>query len=143
MNKHFIIGNVGNQPEIVKTESTTIANFSIASNRFYKDKNGEKQQETDWLRCVAFGQRAELIEKFVDSGSKISIIGRVQTRKYEDKNGETRFTTETIVDEIEFLSSQKEQPGGRNSHPGPESQEKKIEAVEPENVEEQDDDLPF
>lgn len=138
MNKHILIGNVGNQPEIVKTSTTTIANFSVASNRFFNDKNGEKQQQTDWIRCVAFGKRAELIEKYIDTGSKISIVGRVQTRDYEDKNGEKRFTTETIVDEIEFLSSNKSEPGGKYSHPGPAASEES-----PTTEAAEDDDLPF
>lgn len=109
MNKHTIIGNVGQQPEIKKTESTTIANFTVACNRHRKNKEtGETVQETDWIRCVAFGVRAELIEKYVNKGDRIAVIGRVSSRSYEDKDQVKRYVTETITDEIEFLTSKNE-----------------------------------
>ena len=111
MNKHLIIGNVGNQPEIKRNETTTIAKFSIATNRFKKDAFGERQKLTDWLNVTAFGKTAELIEKYIDTGSKVAIVGRVSTSYYQTESGETKYFTETIIDEIEFLSSNKGNSG--------------------------------
>lgn len=109
MNKHIIIGNIGQQPEIKKTENTTIANFTVACNRYRKNKEtNETIQETDWIKCVAFGKRAELIEKFVNKGDKISLLGRVNSRSYQDNEGQTKYVTETTIDEIELLQNRSE-----------------------------------
>ena len=109
MNKHTIIGNIGQQPEIKKTDSTTIAKFTVACNRHRKNKEtGEKIQETDWINCIAFGVIAELFEKYVNKGDRIAIIGRVSTSSYENEQKEKKYFTETIVQEVEFLSSKSE-----------------------------------
>lgn len=106
MNKHIVIGNVGQLPEINATETTTIANFSIATNRFRKDKTTQETiQETDWINCVAFGKTAELIGSYVKKGSKVAVVGTVRTSSWENEQGEKKYKTETFVHEIEFLSS--------------------------------------
>jgi len=110
MNKHIIIGNVGQEPEIKNTETIKIANFSVACNKYRKDKEtNEMIQDTDWIKCVAFGLKAELIEKFVKKGDRISLVGRVSPRSYQDKENQTKYITETIIDEIEFLSNKNEE----------------------------------
>lgn len=124
MNKHFLTGNAGADPETIKTEAgTTIARFNVACNRTRKDENGEKIVETDWIRCVAFGKRAEVLDQYLKKGDKIAVVGRVQTSTYQNKEGETRYSTETIVDEFEFLGSAKNNTQGppdgqRNSSDG-------------------------
>lgn len=110
MNKHIIIGNVGQEPEIKNTDTIKIANFSVACNKHRKNKDtGEIIKDTDWIKCVAFGLKAELIEKFVHKGHKISLVGRVSPRSYQDKDDQTKYITETIIDEIEFLSNKSEE----------------------------------
>jgi single-strand DNA-binding protein len=107
MNKHLIAGNVGQEPEIRTTESgLKIANFSIAANEYRKNKEtGEKEESTTWLKIVAFGKLAELVFGYVHKGSKLLVVGKVKNREYLDKDGNKRFFTETIADEIEFLSA--------------------------------------
>lgn len=107
MNKHIIAGNVGQEPEIRITESgLKIANFSIAANEYRKNKEtGEKEESTTWLKIVAFGKLAELVFGYVHKGSKLLVVGKVKNREYLDKDGNKRFFTETIADEIEFLSA--------------------------------------
>jgi|TARA_R100000479_G_scaffold43626_2_gene19986 single-strand DNA-binding protein len=110
MNKHFITGNVGNDPEIKKLDSgMTIAKMSIAVNEFKKDKDtGQREKSTTWFNIVAFGKLAELVQAYVKKGKKILVIGKVSIREYIGEDGVKRYFTETIADEIEFLSTAKE-----------------------------------
>ena len=110
MNKHLIAGNVGNDPEIKKLESgMTIAKMSIAVNEYKKNKEtGEGEKVTAWFSIVAFGKLAELCEAYVKKGKKILVIGKVSIREYLAEDGSKRYFTETIADEIEFLSAANE-----------------------------------
>lgn len=129
MNKHFITGNAGADPETITTETgTKIARFSVACNRTRKNEQGEKIVETDWIRAVAFGKRAEVLGQYLKKGDKIAIVGRVSTSSYQTNEGETRYSTETIVDEFEFLGSAK-----NNAQPAPDGQRSG----------DDEDDLPF
>ena len=110
MNKHLIAGNVGNDPEIKRLESgMTIAKMSIAVNEYRKNKEtGEGEKATAWFSVVAFGKLAELCEAYVKKGKKILVIGKVSIREYFAEDGSKRYFTETIADEIEFLSAANE-----------------------------------
>ena len=104
-NKAIILGNVTNQPEIRTTPSgAPVVNFSIATTRFYTDRNsGEKQQEAEFHNVVAWNRLAELVGQYVDKGSLILIEGRIQTRSWDDKvTGNKRYTTEIIADNIQL-----------------------------------------
>ncbi len=104
-NQVQLIGNVGNAPEIKNFESgKKVCSFSLATNEYYH-KEGEKIQQTDWHNVVAWGKQAELIEKYVDKGKEIAIRGKLTSRSYETQNGEKRFVTEVLVNEILFLGS--------------------------------------
>jgi len=103
-NKVQLIGNVGNAPEIKDLESgKKVASFSLATNEFYKDSNGEKVQDTQWHSIVAWGKTAEIIEKYVGKGKEIALEGKLTSRSYETSEGEKRYVTEVIAREILLL----------------------------------------
>jgi single-strand DNA-binding protein len=103
-NRVQLIGNVGNEPEIKTLEGgRKLANLTIATNENYTNAKGEKVEQTEWHRVTAWGKAAEIIEKFVVKGKEIGIDGKLTHRSYEDKNGEKRYITEVIANEILLL----------------------------------------
>jgi len=103
-NKVQLIGNVGNEPEITNLESgKKVAKFSIATNEFYKNSNGEKEQNTQWHNVVALGKIAEIVEKYVGKGKEVALEGKLTSRTYETKEGEKRYVTEVVANEILLL----------------------------------------
>jgi single-strand DNA-binding protein len=102
VNKVIILGNVGQDPEI-REGNFTVAALSIATSRKWRDKAGETQSETEWHRVSAFGRLAEIISQYVRKGDPIYIEGRLRTRKYEDKQGIERWTTEIIAEQLQLL----------------------------------------
>ncbi len=105
-NRVQLIGHVGQEPE-VKTfgEGKKVANITLATNDFYRNDKGEKVEQTEWHRVVAWGKTAEIIEKFVQKGKEIAVEGKLTYRSYEDKNGEKRYVTEVVADEILLMGS--------------------------------------
>ena len=116
LNKAMLIGRLGRDPEIrYSQQGTAVVNFTLATNEQWTDKNtGEKQERTEWHRVVAFGKPAEILEKYLSKGSQVYIEGRLQTRNYE-KDGQTHYTTEIVVNDFVFL-------GGRSDNQGSEYQ---------------------
>lgn len=103
-NKVQLIGNLGNNPEIVNLESgSKLAKFSIATNESYKNAQGEKVQDTQWHNIVAWNKTADIIEKYLEKGNEIALEGKLATRSYEDKEGQKRYITEIICNEIVLL----------------------------------------
>ena len=104
-NRVQLIGNVGNDPEIKTLETgKKLAHLTIATNEIYKNEKGDKVEKTEWHRVTAWGKTAEIIEKFVVKGKEVAIDGKLTHRSYDDKNGEKRFITEVVVNEILLLS---------------------------------------
>jgi single-strand DNA-binding protein len=104
VNKVILIGNVGKDPECRYTESgTALANLTLATTNRWKNKQGEPQEETEWHRVVAYGKLAEIIEKYVQKGKPLYIEGRLQTRKWTDKQGVDKYTTEIIAESLQML----------------------------------------
>ncbi|GMN11549.1 single-stranded DNA-binding protein [Croceitalea sp. MTPC9] len=100
-----LIGNLGDDPTVTNLENgKKVARLSLATNENYKDKEGEKQTETNWHTVVAWGKVAEIIEKYVTKGKRIAIVGKLKTRSYNDKEGNTRYATEVIANEILLLN---------------------------------------
>lgn len=100
-----LIGRIGSDTELKTLESgRNLLNISIATKEFYKDKEGNKQDRTEWHRLVAWGKTAELIDKIVNKGDEIAVEGKLTHRSYE-KDGETRYTTEVLVNEFLLLNS--------------------------------------
>ncbi|WP_295833842.1 single-stranded DNA-binding protein [uncultured Winogradskyella sp.] len=103
-NKVQLIGNLGNDPEIVNLESgKTLAKFSVATNESYKNAQGEKVTDTQWHNIVAWGKTAQIIEKYVGKGKEVAIEGKLTTRSWEDKDGVKRYTTEVVCSELLML----------------------------------------
>jgi single-strand DNA-binding protein len=105
-NKVQLIGNLGNDPEIINLESgKTLAKFSIATNESYKNANGEKVTDTQWHNVVAWGNTAQIIEKYVTKGKEVAIEGKLTSRSYETKEGEKRYVTEVVCNELLMLGN--------------------------------------
>ena len=104
-NKVQLIGNLGNDPEIITLESgKKLAKFSLATNEYYKDADGQKQTKTEWHNLIAWNKTAEIIEKYVSKGKEIAIEGKLTNRSWDDKEGNKRYTTEVIVNEVVMFS---------------------------------------
>jgi len=104
VNKVILIGNLGADPEIRYTQSgAAVANLRIATTETWK-KDGEKEEQTEWHRVVSFGRLAEICGEYLSKGSKVYIEGRIQTRKWEDRDGNPRYTTEVVAREMKMLS---------------------------------------
>ena len=100
-NKVQLIGNLGNDPEIVNLESgKKLAKFSIATNETYKNAKGEKVVDTQWHNVVAWGKTADIVEKYVTKGKEIAIEGKLTSRSYDTKEGEKRYITEVLCSEV-------------------------------------------
>ena len=107
VNKALIIGNLGQDPEIKYTQSgSPVANLSVATPERWKDKNtGEQKEQTEWHRVVVFGRLAEIAEQYLKKGSKVFIEGKIQTRDWEDAEGNKKYTTEVVAREMTMLDS--------------------------------------
>ncbi|MEJ6792096.1 MAG: single-stranded DNA-binding protein [Lacinutrix sp.] len=105
-NKVQLIGNLGQDPEIINLESgNTVAKFSIATNESYKNAYGEKVTDTQWHKIVAFGKTAQIIEKYVTKGKEIAVEGKLTTRSWDDKDGIKCYTTEVVCNELLMLGA--------------------------------------
>ncbi|MBW1657903.1 MULTISPECIES: single-stranded DNA-binding protein [Flavobacterium] len=103
-NRVQLIGNVGNDPEVKTLESgKKLAHLTIATNDVYRNEKGDKVEQTEWHRVTAWGKVAEIIEKFVVKGKEVAIEGKLTHRSYDDKNGEKKYITEVVVNEILLL----------------------------------------
>jgi len=105
-NKVQLIGNLGNTPEIITLDSgKKLAKFSIATNESYKNAQGEKVQDTQWHNVIAWNKTAEIVEKYLDKGKEVAIEGKLTTRSYDDKDGNKRYITEVVCNELLMLGS--------------------------------------
>jgi len=103
-NKVQLIGNLGNDPEIINLESgKTLAKFSIATNDSYKNAQGEKITDTQWHNIVAWGKTAQIVEKYITKGKEVAIEGKLTTRSWEDEDGMKRYITEVVCSELLML----------------------------------------
>lgn len=104
VNKVILVGNLGRDPEMRYMPSgDALASFSIATTDSWKDKNGQKQERTEWHRISMFGKQAEVAGEYLKKGSSVYIEGRLQTRKWQDKEGNERQTTEVVADRMQML----------------------------------------
>ena len=106
VNKVILVGNLGKDPEVKYLDSgVAVANFSLATTENYKNKEGERVSQTEWHNVVLWRGLAEVAEKFLKKGSNIYIEGKIKTRKWEDKDGNTRYSTEILGDNMTMLGS--------------------------------------
>lgn len=112
VNKVILIGRLGRDPEIrYTTGGTAVANMSLATDESYKDKAGQAQKKTEWHRIVAWDKTAENCGKYLNKGSQVYIEGKLQTRKWQDKEKVERTTTEVVARIVTFLDSKKDREG--------------------------------
>jgi len=112
INQAMIIGNLGSDPKVSAIPNGSIVvNFNVATSEKFKDKNGQQQEQTEWHRIVAFGRLAEICEQYLKKGSQVYIEGRLQTRQWEDKNGNKQYTTEIVAKEMQMLGTRDEKSG--------------------------------
>jgi single-strand DNA-binding protein len=111
VNKVILIGNLGKDPEVRHLENgATVANFPIATSETYTDRNtGQRVENTDWHDIVVWRGLAEVVEKYVKKGTKVYVEGKLKKRSWQDKEGNTRYTTEVVADELTILSSRNDQ----------------------------------
>lgn len=157
LNKIQLIGNLGNDPEVRSTSSGgRVATFSLATSRTWMGANNERQEKTEWHRCVVwntkFSQLADIVERYVKKGDKLYVEGRVEYRQWQDKDGQTRYSTEINVRELIMLSGPNrggdfdDSPAGSRSRSAPaRSAPGGGDDFEdfPGALEDEDDDLPF
>ena len=116
VNKVFLIGNLGKDPEIRRLDSgNVVARFPLATNENYKDRNGEWQKITEWHNIVLWGGLAERAEKFLHKGRTIFIEGKIRTRKWQDSNGQDRYTTEIIAQTFKFMDKKESNNESNNA----------------------------
>ena len=112
VNKVILIGNLGRDPELRYTQSgQAVANFTLATAERFSTREGERQERTEWHRIVAWGRTAELCAQYLSKGRSVYVEGRLQTREWEDKEGQKRRTTEIVAQTVQFL-------GGREGGAG-------------------------
>ena len=134
LNKIIIIGHLGRDPESRYMPSgEQITSISVATTESWKDKSGNKQEQTEWHRIAFFGKLAEIAGQYLKKGSQVYVEGKLRTQKYTDKDGIERYQTNIIGDRMLMLGGKPEQSGGRNSY---------AEAKETGRMP-QDDDIPF
>jgi len=108
-NKVQLIGNLGNQPEVITLESgKKLAKFTMATNESYKNAQGEKITDTQWHNIIAWGKTAQIIEQYVNKGEELAIEGKLTSRGYDDKDGNKRYITEIVVNELLMFGGKSE-----------------------------------
>lgn len=141
INKVILIGRLGKDPEMKYTPSgTAVANFNIATNESIKDKEGNYTDHTDWHKVVAFGRTAEVAGEYLTKGKLVYIEGRLQTRSWDDQNGQKKYMTEVICNNLQLLGSRSDNDG-RVTDP-PANEEAPVDTAGSDSTGE-DDDLPF
>ena len=104
LNKCMIIGNLGRDPEMRYTSTQqAVTQFSVATNRNFRDQQGEWQSETEWFRVVVWGDQGERVAEYLRKGHKVYVEGRLQTRQWEDQSGQKRYTTELVANRVQSL----------------------------------------
>ena len=106
VNKVILVGRLGQNPEVRYTPSgAAVCNFSVATNETWNDKSGQKQERTEWHRVVVWGKLAELCNQYLQKGRQVYLEGRLQTRQWQDKDNQTRYTTEIQAQTVQFLGA--------------------------------------
>jgi single-strand DNA-binding protein len=132
LNKATLIGNLGKDPEVRAIPSgVKVASFSIATSESYTDKSGQKVDKTEWHNIVMWRGLAEVAEKYLKKGSQVYVEGRIQTRTWDDQNGQKRYTTEIVADNLVMLGRPGGQSGGGSSGSGSSGRDESFPTSEP------------
>jgi len=145
INKVILIGNLGNDPEVRYTAGgAAVSNISVATSESWKDKEtGEQQDRTEWHRVVFFGRLAEIVAEYLKKGSQIYVEGRLQTRKWQDKEGNDRYSTEIVASEMQMLGGRGGGAAAGQSAPPPQAESKSPAGKAAADNDFVDDDIPF
>ncbi len=146
INKVILVGNLGNDPDIRYTAGgAAVANISLATTDSWRDKeSGEQQDRTEWHRIVFFGRLAEIVGEYLRKGSQVYVEGRLQTRKWQDKTGNDRYTTEIVANEMQMLGGRGGDMQSNNRAPAPMSEPSAPASASPATDNDfVDDDIPF
>ncbi|MBC8465001.1 MAG: single-stranded DNA-binding protein [Parcubacteria group bacterium] len=150
INKVFIYGNLTRSPELRALPSgSKVCSFSIATNRFYKDQEGNKKEATEYHSLVAFGRHAELIAQYMNTGSSLYVEGRLQTRSWDGQDGKKNYRTEVVVEQFQFgpRRSNESDSGMQNINAAPAqntpAQDEKLDTIEYPTEDINPDDIPF
>lgn len=139
VNKAILIGNLGKDPELRYTPNgQAVASFSLATGEKWRDKDGVMQDRTEWHNIVVWGRQAEIAKEYLSKGRQVYIEGRIQSRSWEDKDGNKRYITEIVAQKLSFLGQRDQaavQASAANDVPP--------EAPPPADLTDEDDDLPF
>jgi len=120
VNKVILVGHLGADPDMRYTPSGQgVCELRLATSESWNDKNGQRQERTEWHRIVVWGKRAEVCSKYLAKGRQVFVEGRIQTRTYDDKDGNKRYITEIIANDVQFLGGGKEGGGGGGRGEGP------------------------
>lgn len=143
VNKAILVGRLGRDPEVRYTSSgTPVANFSLATDESWTDQNGERQRRTEWHQIVVWRRLAEICERYLRKGRLVFIEGQIQTREWEDRDGNRRRTTEIVARNMQMLGSRMDEMGGGAPADRKGSQPSQVSQPSQE-VEITDDDIPF
>src|SRR5512136_2718813 len=152
VNKVILIGNLGRDPETRYTaDGAAITNITVATSLRYKDSSGQQQEETEWHRVAFFGRLAEIAGEYLKKGSPVYVEGRLRTRKWQDKDGQDRYTTEIVADNMQMLGSREGMGGGAPDFEGGSEEPRasarsapsKPAAKPASSMADMDDDIPF
>ncbi len=158
LNKVILIGNLGADPEMRYSPSgRAVTNFRMATTRHWNTQDGERREETEWHRIVAFSKLAEICGQYLKKGAPVYVEGRLQTRSWEDQSGMKRYTTEIVANEMQMLSARQQSdlasdvtepagpsgPSGQSGQSGPSGGIGNTAPDDPPSSTEADDDLPF
>ncbi len=139
VNKVILLGNLGKDPDILTLESgVKVARFPLATNEYFKGKDGENVEKTEWHQVVLWRNRAELAEKYLSKGRAVYVEGRLRTRQWQDKEGNQRYTTEVVGDVINFVGGRQDPDAGQKPDTGDAPSDLPAADTPPE-----EDDLPF
>lgn len=145
VNRVILVGHLGKDPEVRRTSNgKAVANFTLATSRQYQKPDGQKVDQTEWHRVVAYGRQAEICGEYLGKGKQLYVEGRLQTRSWEEQQGQKRYTTEIVMDRMQFLGRKDDGARGRAPYPSAVAQQSKapgsvpaLTALPPE------EDLPF
>ena len=144
LNKVMLIGNLGKDPEVRYTAGgTAVASFSLATSDRIKNKNGEWEEKTEWHNITLWARLAEIAGEYLSKGKTVYIEGRLQTRKWQDKDGKDRYTTEIVGEKMQMLSGKGEGGGGQRPAGRPQQQDQNQGSSYEEPVFNPDDEIPF
>ncbi|UCD18428.1 MAG: single-stranded DNA-binding protein [Candidatus Zixiibacteriota bacterium] len=139
VNKVILIGNLGKDPELRYTPGgQAVANFSLATSEKWRDKDGAMQDKTEWHNIVLWGRQAEIAKEYLSKGRQVYIEGRIQTRSWDDKEGNKRYTTEVVAQRLQFLGTREQAPSAV-----PASEDVPSTAPQTDELSDEDEDLPF